>query len=619
MAEKNLSVKLSLNDKQFQSSLKKATRRLKKFGSSMKRTGQTMTRSLTMPVIAFGAVAIKAFDEQIKAETKLRTSLKGNEEAFKSLKNQAQELQKVTLFGDEATMEAQGFLAQLGLNEAAILKLTPLIQDFATAQGVGLGDAAKLVAKSVGSSTNALSRYGIQIEGEVGTVERLNSAVNALSTAFGGQAEAISKEGLGPLIQMKNRLGDIFEEIGEKLIPIVVKFGEKLMVFFNGFSNLDSKTQEIIIGIALLTATLGPLLIVLGSIAIAIAGISAPVLATVAAVTALAAAIVFITDNWEALKERFSDISWWKNALIDMLQFFIDINPFNVILVSFNKLLTSVGKDPFDNPFDSIKDGLEELKVETKEYENDFNDFGTSIKNSLEKVLPLIAKFNKGIGLGSGGGKKKGAGIVQDFTSFDNRVVPEQGFSLLAPITQEQLDKISQAVELHKKLITQQESLAELNQSMTSAFSSFGQTMQGVFAQALQSSDGFFKALIDGSKQAFKAFVAQLIAMVAMKAIMTALGFGSLDLAASAGSSALLGMIGLADGGLATGPTVAMVGEGRGTTMSNPEVIAPLDKLKSMIGESGGGNVQVFGTIKGSDILLSSDRAKNNRNRTRGY
>jgi hypothetical protein len=53
--------------------------------------------------------------------------------------------------------------------------------------------------------------------------------------------------------------------------------------------------------------------------------------------------------------------------------------------------------------------------------------------------------------------------------------------------------------------------------------------------------------------------------------------------------------------------------------MSNPEVIAPLDKLRKMIGESGGGNVQVFGTIKGSDILLSSDRAKNNRNRTRGY
>ena len=47
MAQKNLSVILSLNDKQFQSGLKKATRSIKKFGSSMKRTGQTLSRNLT--------------------------------------------------------------------------------------------------------------------------------------------------------------------------------------------------------------------------------------------------------------------------------------------------------------------------------------------------------------------------------------------------------------------------------------------------------------------------------------------------------------------------------------------------------------------------------------------
>ena len=422
------------------------------------------------------------------------------------------------------------------------------------------------------------------------------------------------------LRQLKADFENVGVEIGQKLIPIVLNIANKVKSFLNGFSNLDSKTQEIIIGIALLTATLGPLLIVLGSIAVAIAGISAPVLATVAAVTALAAAIVFITDNWEALKEQFSDISWWKNALIDMLIFLAELNPFNTILESFNNLRKLLGKDPLDNPFDIITDGLESLKDETKEYENEFNDFGTSIKNSLNKVLPLISKFNKGIRLGSGGGgQKKGSGIVQDFTSFDNRVVPEQGFSLLAPITQEELDKISQAVELQKKLIIQQESFAELNQSMTSAFASFGNTLQGVFAQALKSSDGFFSAIVDGAKKAFEALVAQLIAMIAMRAILAAIGFGSLDAAAGAASEGLLSMIGLADGGLATGPTVAMVGEGPGTTMSNPEVIAPLDRLRSMIGDSGGGNVQVFGTIKGADILLSSDRAKNNRNRTRGY
>lgn len=73
-----------------------------------------------------------------------------------------------------------------------------------------------------------------------------------------------------------------------------------------------------------------------------------------------------------------------------------------------------------------------------------------------------------------------------------------------------------------------------------------------------------------------------------------------------------------ADGGLVTGATMGLVGEGPGTSMSNPEVIAPLDKLKGMIGGAGGG-VEVYGKISGSDILLSSDRARDNRKRTRGY
>jgi len=44
-----------------------------------------------------------------------------------------------------------------------------------------------------------------------------------------------------------------------------------------------------------------------------------------------------------------------------------------------------------------------------------------------------------------------------------------------------------------------------------------------------------------------------------------------------------------AKGGLVTGATLGMIGEGRGTTASNPEVIAPLDKLKGMMG---GGRVE---------------------------
>lgn len=43
-----------------------------------------------------------------------------------------------------------------------------------------------------------------------------------------------------------------------------------------------------------------------------------------------------------------------------------------------------------------------------------------------------------------------------------------------------------------------------------------------------------------------------------------------------------------ANGGVVSGPTLALVGE-YGGAKNNPEVVAPLDKLKSMIDAPGGG------------------------------
>ena len=67
----------------------------------------------------------------------------------------------------------------------------------------------------------------------------------------------------------------------------------------------------------------------------------------------------------------------------------------------------------------------------------------------------------------------------------------------------------------------------------------------------------------------------------------------------------------MAKGGLAYGPTIAQVGEYRGAGV-NPEVIAPLDKLQSMMG---GNNIQVSGRLIGNDIWLSNDFATANRAR----
>jgi hypothetical protein len=71
----------------------------------------------------------------------------------------------------------------------------------------------------------------------------------------------------------------------------------------------------------------------------------------------------------------------------------------------------------------------------------------------------------------------------------------------------------------------------------------------------------------------------------------------------------------LAEGGIATGPTLALIGEGRG-----PEAVIPLDKLEGMMGGFGNqSNVVVTGRIQGSDILISSERAERQRSRYRGF
>jgi hypothetical protein len=110
------------------------------------------------------------------------------------------------------------------------------------------------------------------------------------------------------------------------------------------------------------------------------------------------------------------------------------------------------------------------------------------------------------------------------------------------------------------------------------------------------------------------------------KALALAATFALISVLIPGGGAALGGFAGfmkggfgipqMAEGGLFTGSSLAMVGEGPGTSLSNPEVVAPLDKLQSMLG---GGNVNVTGRLDGRDILISSERSNFDRSRVRGF
>tara|TARA_R110002050_G_scaffold121113_1_gene239409 strand:+ start:2918 stop:4957 length:2040 start_codon:yes stop_codon:yes gene_type:complete len=163
----------------------------------------------------------KLAGEQREAELKLETAIGGTSQA---LVDQANALQILTGFGDEEILMAQATLAQYVREEAKIIELTKATLDFAAAKGMDLKAASELVGKSVGTSTNALMRYGVTVEGATGGQDRFNTAMEGLTKkGILGQAETRMGSFSVRMEASKGIMGDVAQVIGAKMIPFMTK------------------------------------------------------------------------------------------------------------------------------------------------------------------------------------------------------------------------------------------------------------------------------------------------------------------------------------------------------------------------------------------------------------
>ncbi|HLB42008.1 MAG TPA: hypothetical protein VJN02_03975 [Gammaproteobacteria bacterium] len=187
--------------------------------------------------IAFGvlsAVVVKAigdFRQQEEATNALTQSMVNNGVYSSKLKQeyleQASALQKLTTFGDEQIIAAQAAV-QSQIGEMKVTEpLTRAILDLATAKKMDLASAAEMVGKSIGTSTNALARQGIEVDANATKAEKLSQVISGLNSKFGGQAEAAA-QGLGGLKQLENTVSDLFETLGERLVPVISIFSQSL-------------------------------------------------------------------------------------------------------------------------------------------------------------------------------------------------------------------------------------------------------------------------------------------------------------------------------------------------------------------------------------------------------
>ena len=210
----------------------KASKDAKKVSQGMDKLAKSALKAGAAYFGAMGIInglkaSVELYKEQELAERQLQQALG---KSSKGLETYAASLQRVTNFGDEYILQGMAQLAFFIKEEDQIKVATKAVLDLAAAKGMDLVAAADLVAKSVGSTTNALSRYGISADGAVGSSERLFSITDRIAELFGGQAIATTNTLSGKLDQMSNTIGDMQEKIGQALAPSIIKlakgFGE---------------------------------------------------------------------------------------------------------------------------------------------------------------------------------------------------------------------------------------------------------------------------------------------------------------------------------------------------------------------------------------------------------
>jgi TP901 family phage tail tape measure protein len=427
------------------------------------------------------------------------------------------------------------------------------------------------------------------------------------------------------LIALKNS----FTELGGVLMNTLLPMFQNVLGFatgmFKAFNRLDPVTQQISIGFAALAVALPTILTVGGSVLAMFAAMVSPIGLIAAGVAGIA---YVIYKNWNEILpvivgvyNRFVDLynssdnlriaaalvkTAFQTAFI-LIKASIDkvINVFQTMwnlikevsekgvkgsfgdiiengLTNAKNITVKAGEDIGKAFTDNMVDALKPLEYKTAE------QVQTSLSNAASKVKGFVSGMFSSAGVSAGGG---GRTPVKSVNAFGT----SSGGDENNPIAQTATEA-------------------------TQAFEQLGQTGQeagNAIAQGFQNlaqGGNFFAPIINMLKQ----LVVRLVAAAAAAAVLSVLLPGG-QVAKMGGVKGIITSLGgipeFANGGIVSAPTLGLMGEYSGAK-SNPEVIAPLDKLKGMIGQQPA-NVNVGGQfrIQGQDLVVALQRADRNRSR----
>lgn len=542
------------------------------------------------------------------------------------------------------------------------------------------GDAAAKVFPNIRALRGVLDLTGKSAETTKEIFDELNASQGATKKAFDETAKSASfrlKKALNGARESFSEMGAV---LLTALLPAIQKITGVISKLFNSFTNLDASTQNIILGVGALVIALPTLLSLFGTLVTVVGTLLTPLGAVAAAVAGIAYIIATnwseVAPVLVGLYNRFVDLynsttllrvvigglkSIFKTVFI-AAQMQIDklTNGFS----TFWKLVKEFSEKGIDGSFGSIiEEGMAEADRITSEgaekigdtFAKDYQDAldsqlthatveslntaltdaGTFIKGKLQNVL-------QGVGINAPGAEKtssdsepmKLGGIGIDMSGVKDPVtLLTESMNAGKPAFDAALNAMG--ATLTANVLLQQEKMEkfkEIGLQMGDAIKGTFSQMGSSIAQSLGAGESalgtFAGTLIQTAMTALGASLATTMGFGAEAAGNTAKSMGPIAAfvlpALLAGAAvAVKGAFSkvkkpkqFAKGGIVSTPTMGIFGEYSGAR-SNPEVVAPLDKLKNMIGDRESSQVQVSGqfALKGQDLVVALQRANKNRNR----
>ena len=188
--------------------------------------------------------ANEAYKVQEKAENALAKAAENNpylnRESVQRLKDYAGELQSVSNFGDEGTIDIMAQLASTGRTESEIMKLVAAAADYAAAKHISLESAVQNLNKSYGGLAGELGELFPEVKALTAEQLKNGEAVDIIAQKYKGFAAEAADSGT----QAKNAFGDFMESIGKIANPAFEALNQKARAFWESMTTQMSKFND---------------------------------------------------------------------------------------------------------------------------------------------------------------------------------------------------------------------------------------------------------------------------------------------------------------------------------------------------------------------------------------